>query len=314
MMEAFHNFMNPFRVPESTKLYCLSSGRPVSKEVESDLLDVDKHGMNAYKSFIQERLADKTVSIHSPIKRQNLKSFKSAAQKSAVTSAKKKTKEIVAERNVFGQLVILAMRNDICMEKVMTYPLGPIPWSLSTADGAPVKTDKSKLLHKLEEGHTLTEEPTAPIHVIDGNAVIQALTQVPETFGELAERIFLTLPKASRVDFVTDTYKENSIKNVERERRGTSQELLVHGPLTKVPRDYKQFLANSSNKTQLIKLILQEWQTDKYARRLQGRQVMYVCGEICCSLTSRDGYKTDVQDIPNLRSKQVHINKLGVKN
>ena len=149
MMDAFQNFMNPFSVPDGDHLYCLSSGRAVSDEIANDLLTVDTLGSNAYKAFVHDRLVLKTVSIHSPIKRLKLKSFKSSAVKTPLTSSSKKKKELVAERNVFGQLILLAIEHDLCMEKVMTYPLGPVPWSLATADGAPVKTDKAKLLHKL---------------------------------------------------------------------------------------------------------------------------------------------------------------------
>jgi hypothetical protein len=229
------------------------------------------------------------------------------AVKSSVTSSTKKTKELVAERNVFGQLILLAMNHDLCMEKVMEYPLGPVPWSLATADGAPVKTDKAKLLHKLEEGHTLTTKPNSAIHVIDGNAMFQALTKIPETFGALAQHVFAQLPNTPRVDFITYTYQEHSIKNIERDRRGTSQEFLIHGPLTRVPRDYKQFLANSRNKTQLIRLILQEWKQDKYAPKLKGRQLMFVFGENCWCLSSQDGFTVEAEQVPSLRSKQVCI-------
>ena len=86
--------------------------------------------------------------------------------KTSVTSSSKKRTELVAKRNVFGQLILLAMKHELCMEKVMSYPLGPVPWSLATADGAPVKTDKAKLLHKLEEGHTVTTRPGSAVHVI----------------------------------------------------------------------------------------------------------------------------------------------------
>ena len=227
------------------------------------------------------------------------------AVKASVTSSAKKTKELAAERNVFGQLVLLAMDHELCMEKVMSYPLGPVPWSLATADGAPVKTDKAKLMHKLEEGHAMTTRPESVVHVIDGNAMLQAITQLPETFGDLAQRIFFLLPTTKRVDFVTDTYHELSIKNVERDRRGTSQQFLIHGPLTRVPRDSKTFLANSTNKEQLIRLILQEWKQDKYARKLKGRQVMFVCGEDCWCLSSQDGLTTVAEKVPDLRSKQV---------
>jgi hypothetical protein len=36
------------------------------------------------------------------------------------------------------------------LREILTYSLGPIPWSLATADGSFVKTVKSKLLDAIE--------------------------------------------------------------------------------------------------------------------------------------------------------------------
>ena len=37
---------------------------------------------------------------------------------------------------------MLAQENDIDLEKLFTFPLGPVPWPLATGDGILVKTDK----------------------------------------------------------------------------------------------------------------------------------------------------------------------------
>ena len=133
-------------------------------------------------------------------------------------------------------------------------------------------TDKAKLLHKLEVGHALTMRPAVAQHVIDDNALLYEVSQVPDTCGELAENIFSHLPRSSKVDFVSDTYKADSIKNAEIARRGTSQEFLIKGPSTKVPRDFKHFHLNTQNKIQLIQLLRQAWRSNKYANRLVGRR------------------------------------------
>ena len=100
----------------------------------------------------------------------------------------KKTVQIKAERNLLGRLLMISQQHDISLEKLFRYPLGPIPWSLATADGSLVKTDKSKLLHHLEG--LLSVPDTPPIdtttYVIDGNAQFQAYGHLPDTFEELA--------------------------------------------------------------------------------------------------------------------------------
>ena len=89
----------------------------------------------------------------------------------------------------------------------------PVPYSLATADGYPVKTDKSIIASCLESGLSANSpRPSSPCIILDGNAFIHDLLKLPSTFGLLAEMIFDELPKAQRVDFVTDTYNEDSIK------------------------------------------------------------------------------------------------------
>ena len=41
-------------------------------------------------------------------------------------------------------------------------------------------------------------------------ALLQAMTGLPDTFEELANKVFDALPKAERLDLVTDTYKNGS--------------------------------------------------------------------------------------------------------
>ena len=206
-------------------------------------------------------------------------------------STQNKLIEVRAERNVFAQLVMLALKNDIDLKMTMSYQLGPVPWTLATADGSPVKSDKAKLLHNLEGTTEASEKPVKEdtVYICDGNALLQAMTAIPDTFEEVAERVFTLLPKTQRVDFVTDSYYEHSIKAFERRRREMSTTFLLSGPKTRTLWDWKSFMSNDKNKTQLIKLLLSEWKKPKYASRLSRRQLFFVCGEECICLSSDDG-------------------------
>ena len=100
--------------------------------------------------FIKERLIDKTVKFHDPIKQMKYKTFVSMEKCQKVKSSQNKLVEVRAERNIFAQLVMLSLKNDIDLKMTMSFQLGPVSWTLATADGCPVKTDKAKLLHNLE--------------------------------------------------------------------------------------------------------------------------------------------------------------------
>ena len=187
------------------------------------------------------------------------------------TSKTKQELKLKAQRNIFGQLLILSEENNLDLQKVMEYPLGPVPWSLATADGMPIKTDKSALMTKLEEeaAYKHPKKESEHVHVIDGNALFHSLTQIPETFGEVAEQLFKSLPKVKRVHFLTDNYHDVSIKLTERQRRGESHAVSLSGPSMRTPKkdNWKEFLKNPDNKKQFIPFILTEWEKDDYAKK-----------------------------------------------
>ena len=201
---------------------------------------------------------------------------------------------------------MLALKNDIDMKMTMSYHLGPVSWTLATADGSPVKSDKAKLLHNLEGTIEASEKPVQEdtVYIYDGHALLQAMTAIPDTFEEVAERVFTLLPKTQRVDFVTDSYYEHSIKAFERRCRGMSTTFLLSGPRTKTPREWKSFISNDENKTQLIKLLLSEWKKPKCASRLRRRQLFFVCGEECFCLSSDDGIVVQALPEEDLFSSQ----------
>ena len=130
------------------------------------------------------------------------------------------------------------------------------------------------------------------------------MTGIPETFEDAAEKIFGILPKTKRIDFVTDTYHPNSIKSFERCHHGSSSTFLLSGPKTRTPRDWKSFMSNDENKTQLIKLLLSEWQKSRYAGKLRERQLFFVCGKKCYCLTSYDGVEVEIMPQEDLFSSQ----------
>lgn len=103
---------------------------------------------------------------------------------------------------------------------------------------------------------------------------------------------------------MTDTYQDNSIKQLERSRRGSAPAYLIAGGNTKLSRDFKSFLSNDENKRQLIKLLLKEWHSETYAARLRGRQVLYVCEDECVQLQSEDGLVVTASAVPALNSNQ----------
>ena len=82
-------------------------------------------------------------------------------------------------------------------------------------------------------------------------AMLQTMKYIPQTFGELAEKILQLIVNCAkgfdvaRVDFVSDRYPAASIKNLERNKRAVSgvTQIRIGGPNQKVPRQFKKFLS-----------------------------------------------------------------------
>ena len=63
-------------------------------------------------------------------------------------------------------------------------------------------------------------------------------------------------------------------------------------------------MSNDENKKQLIKPLLSEWRRPKYAARLNGRQLFFVCGEQCICLTSNNRILVEARPEEDLFTSQ----------
>ena len=148
--------------------------------------------------------------LRASLPRQSLKTLGSLEKTSQLKSSN--IVKISTQRNLSGQQLNIYEANNLSLQKVLQYPLG---FTSAIPDGLPIKTDKAKLMHQLEDVAALVHDPCLDdlgAYVVDRNALLPAFTALSQTFEELSEKLFSLLPKVERVDFVTDTYKDNSAK------------------------------------------------------------------------------------------------------
>ena len=153
----------------------------------------------------------------------------------------------------------------IDFESALEYPLCSIPLSIANADGTPRKTTKSKLMTVIgrncrsvlaHPSESRPQKDKVSAYIIDLMASIRSMVGLPDTYEDLTWKFLETLPKGyTRVDIVADTYQDKSIKATERTKRGTSREIKIRSPLSKIPRDFTAFLKNGKNKTRMILLM-----------------------------------------------------------
>ena len=102
------------------------------------------------------------------MKTNKLKTFANMCKKKVVKSS---GKEIIlkADMTLFGRIIVMAQKRSIQMENILSHPLGPLPWALSSSDGLPKKTNKASLAPALQKNVTVADQfPERSASVIDG--------------------------------------------------------------------------------------------------------------------------------------------------
>ncbi|XP_057314196.1 uncharacterized protein LOC130655456 [Hydractinia symbiolongicarpus] len=289
---------SPFNSRDSLVQIC--SGVEATTVVEKNLLEAHSVGKKEMEEFVEKRIKSNEISFYDRIKKNRLKTFKDVAVKK-VCKVKEKNITIAAERSVFAKLLIIAQnRNNISMKEVLSYPLSPIPWALALPDGGLVKTVKSKLLAKIEEGIDPEESlPTNCCTIFDGMVLLQQLDGIPLlTFGDISEFLLKRILrcKSQIIYFVTDQYFQNSVKGYERSRRTADGTLRVRIERRdqKKPSQLKKYMRNDENKKEITQFLLNDWSNEsRFVGLLDRREIYFNClskffkiyvvnGRVCC--------------------------------
>ena len=160
--------------------------------------------------------------------------------------------------------MLIAKSHNLEMENVLRC-------SLATNEGNLVKTPKVKLLHAIEEEVEGVTVSVLPVNdkacILNTMAILQTLTAIPGTFGELAIQLLVKAVNIAvylnwgQVDFVSDHYPDLSIKDLERDRCTVDgvQVVQIYSENQKVPCQWKKFMASSENKEELVKFLFTPW-------------------------------------------------------
>ena len=291
IVEGIESRMNPFQLETDANLYCLSTGKNVADNIKHELLAFTERGVQWCHEFLEGCFAD-PLRFEKPIPRRKVKNFASAAVKIGVTSKNAKVAELQGTRDLFGRLLYLSSVANINLEKVFTFPLTPVPLSLAHVDGSMNKTDKSKLLHKLEA----MVESTPPsegvdVTLVDAMFVLHTMVNLPITFGEIAHLLSQKLCEMSpRVDFICDSYLTPSIKDAEHTRRGENEAVFtITGPQQKRPKDWQKALRSASFKTAFFRFLVDEWCDVRYVETLNNHELYLGLEEECYNYTVVNG-------------------------
>ena len=274
-LSAFNSFMDPFNIEERTSLFSISSGAKLPLNIEEDVLKSDQKGKRMKEQFIEERLKQNS-NFFDPVKKLNLKTMADTSKTTKVKTSNNKVVELKHQGNIAFQLLVNSQKNNVALHEVMKYQLTPVPYCLGTSDGYLNKTNKAAGVKVLTSG---IDDSSLPLDdktllVVDGNALFHVMTDVPDNFKGISEKVFSMIPGRGDVIFSTDMYSPQSIKASERKRRGCGQQLLMKGVAMKRPSDWRGFLSNDQNKKQFARILLDVWSEDEFSSHLKDRKVI----------------------------------------
>ena len=164
------------------------------------------------------------------------------------------------------------------MKNLMSYRLKKFPPPFATVNGELVKSPKCRLLHELVsrvQDPVVEMEHSSRALLLYTMAILQTMKYVPQTFGELAEKILQLIVNCAgnfhvaRVDFVCDRYPAVSVMSLERNKRARSgvTQIRIGRPNQKVPRQFKKFLSLRENKESLVEFIFEHLMFDSLGRK-----------------------------------------------
>lgn len=135
---------------QSDALFNISTGRAVTEESEKFLLNIEEKGNSLREQFIAE-CVENEKRFEMPIKKNKIFSFMNPTKKNIEIAGK--VIEVKMQRDLFGKLLGIAMENSVDLDKVLSYPLTPVPLSFCHIDGGICKTNKSLLHGKFRSGN-----------------------------------------------------------------------------------------------------------------------------------------------------------------
>jgi hypothetical protein len=315
IMEAVEQRQNPFdleSIPE--ELINIASGQVASEKVAKGLSSFLQDGAKQNAVFIEERLAKskRTKSFWEPEKRNQCATFKDMK-----TSVGVQSRQVHMDSDVlFRRLLAVSKQREVSMETVMSHELAAVPPSLFYDDGSMRKTTKADLAKKLEavveESQQLPNVDVPSAYIIDGMALIQTLHDSAfQTFNDLAEcvwkKITMLMGKEgiSCVVVVFDRYDhQHSVKDLERQRRGTIQTTRTHiiTGQASVP-NYRKYLKISGNKAALCSFV-SNYITSTGPMRLSSENTVILAGGFDNGEEVKRVRKSGIDNLTELYSDQ----------
>lgn len=196
------------------------------------------------------------------------------------------------ERDLFGRLLGIALKEKLDLKKVLSYPLTNVPLSLCHFDGSICKTDQTAMLKILQKKGTTNELHNVEIGIIDGFLLFDLLLDVPQTFGKISKKLLqmVTGYEGKEIIVVFDQYSSPSIRDYEFQSQGIlrKSKYNISGAEQKRPSNFSKELKNIYFREAIVEFLLEDWSADSMVPFI-GDKIVYVNYEFCYSYRVESG-------------------------
>ena len=262
MVATLEDLGNPW-LEKSGKLYDLETRLVMSDEVVNNIRNIKKTGLAAYHEFLNKRVFTQEEALTDPIPACNLKLIRHELEKK---SAKINERSLASD--IKGQQVKLidiisaheAGRPNLA-EEVLSHESSPYPPTLTTK-GSMFHCCKSDILKVIAPDDVRYKDPPdSPTTIIlDAPVIIQQRKPNGcDTIRDYVDKIIWPelldlFEKYDRIEWVSDIWSKTNIKSALRDSRGAGRTRIVDAN-TKIPKDWREFMQDEENKTQLFPVI-----------------------------------------------------------
>jgi hypothetical protein len=257
-------------------LISISSKEIFPKELEISRLCVKERGETALGFFIETM---DTMDFYKPLKKLN----KSTTVKRKPEKSATKSETLLGQQFLQKILAAKEMGRNVDYSQIFQHELTTFPMSLTINGQLNTPSNKSALGNIIESHAQFVNknlpnvENTKTCHIFDGMSIVQSLGKPKQcrTFGEYSQIfsniIFKNKHGAQRIDVVLDHYKENSIKNVTRKKRGPQTGILkiIENLDTPLPQQWHLFIHSVQNKKQLTNFLSEQLFQNSLSRNVQ---------------------------------------------
>ena len=272
---------NPFE-EESGDLLTLNT-KDITDPSAAQLIAMHhERGKEKFNSFMANLQCENDCSFYQPIKKNRITFFKNEPK----SASKSETKLLKEDCHLFSRLFISCQNRQCDLQEFFKHENQSFPASLSNKGKLHTCT-KSDLVDVLQAKVTLPEtKPESDVLIVDGAALVNIVApRTPKTFEEYARKDILPKveyysTKYKRTDIIFDVYHQSSLKSEARSQRGKAVRRRVTAT-SKTPSNWKSFLRDSTNKTELFHFL-----ADEVSEMTTGNPVIMTKGENAITTTS----------------------------